>query len=435
MRIAFYALALAALLGSAFMLLAGLATYWLLLVAILVMGGLVAEIILRIAARWTLYSVLPPNLHWELHPAPDAMPGVEGVAIHSTDELGIRGDRYTGDGRYNILTLGGSATHCAYLDNRETWPYLLQVKLNESPDVPAVWVGNAGFSGHGLVNHIYALQYFVPQFAIDAVIVMIGINELTPVLRHPARVMWGEYSTDQVNDTFIDSFHRRPLVTPGLSAPLPAHLALRNFVYRLLFWRVSKKYYIRVDQQAGRNYIGLRRQLQAAPVPICELPDLSAALDHYESLLVMLIAVARQQSVRLILATHPVLWHEHLSPEAEQRLWMGYYNPTKNVADRGRYAPSILAEGMRQFNDRLLKVCREQRLECIDLAAEVSGDERCFYDDCHLNEFGANRVAEVAAAYLKQAGGLEPRQAVHHNHRLPPAWALRLGNWLAIKHL
>jgi hypothetical protein len=45
-------------------------------------------------------------------------------------------------------------------------------------------------------------------------------------------------------------------------------------------------------------------------------------------------------------------------------------------------------------------VCRERGLECVDLAAKLPRDTSVFYDDCHFNESGARRVAEVLAEHL-----------------------------------
>jgi len=50
--------------------------------------------------------------------------------------------------------------------------------------------------------------------------------------------------------------------------------------------------------------------------------------------------------------------------------------------------------------DRLLKVCSDCQVECMDLASEMDGNETYFYDDLHFNEAGARQVAEVIAAHF-----------------------------------
>ena len=52
------------------------------------------------------------------------------------------------------------------------------------------------------------------------------------------------------------------------------------------------------------------------------------------------------------------------------------------------------------FNQTLLSVCREDHLECYDLASAIPKDSSAFYDDDHLNIGGARMVAQFLAARL-----------------------------------
>ena len=66
----------------------------------------------------------------------------------------------------------------------------------------------------------------------------------------------------------------------------------------------------------------------------------------------------------------------------------------------GYVTVSDLATAMDYFNRTLLTACREESLECYDLAAAMPKDLSVLYDDCHLNEAGARRVAELLTEYL-----------------------------------
>lgn len=57
---------------------------------------------------------------------------------------------------------------------------------------------------------------------------------------------------------------------------------------------------------------------------------------------------------------------------------------------------------MAQFNARVLKVCRDRRLECIDLDRYVPRTLESFYDDVHFNESGSRLVAEIVAQHLER---------------------------------
>ena len=55
---------------------------------------------------------------------------------------------------------------------------------------------------------------------------------------------------------------------------------------------------------------------------------------------------------------------------------------------------------MDAFDGRLLSLCRQDGLECLNLASLVPKDTSAFYDDAHFNEGGARIVANALTAYL-----------------------------------
>ena len=62
----------------------------------------------------------------------------------------------------------------------------------------------------------------------------------------------------------------------------------------------------------------------------------------------------------------------------------------------------VLAAGMLAYNQTLRELCATENLGLVDLALALSRDGNLFYDDCHLNEEGARRVAEQVAAWLAE---------------------------------
>src|SRR5687767_12882629 len=70
------------------------------------------------------------------HPYLSAVPtpGIQrhdanGVKKISIDSNGFRTSGGKGNGKYNIVCLGGSTTFCTGLTDEATWPFLLQKKL------------------------------------------------------------------------------------------------------------------------------------------------------------------------------------------------------------------------------------------------------------------------------------------------------------------
>ncbi len=58
---------------------------------------------------------------------------------------------------------------------------------------------------------------------------------------------------------------------------------------------------------------------------------------------------------------------------------------------------------MDAYNQTLLNLCRQDHLECYDLASSIPKDTSAFVDDVHFNIGGARMVAEFLAARLLAA--------------------------------
>ena len=61
----------------------------------------------------------------------------------------------------------------------------------------------------------------------------------------------------------------------------------------------------------------------------------------------------------------------------------------------GAYPPNILEEIILSFNQSLQKECCEQGVICVDLASMLPKDSSVFYDDCHFNISGCEKVATI----------------------------------------
>jgi hypothetical protein len=131
-----------------------------------------------------------------------------------------------------------------------------------------------------------------------------------------------------------------------------------------------------------------------------ELPELGPALKEYSTNLEAIIALARAQSIRVILMTQPTLWRGDLSKAAIDSLWLGGIGDFQLQRGNPYYSVAALTNGMRQFNEALLDVCHRHQGECLDLAGKIPKDSTVFYDDAHFTEHGAQRVAEEVSRYL-----------------------------------
>ena len=142
------------------------------------MTALCAEGIIRLASPPNVFSPfipLRPHNVLELHVK---LRGVSEFAHNTTDRWGLRGDEPPAewDSQCTIIAIGGSTTQCFYLDNKKTWPYLLQEKLRKV--CPKTWVGNAGFSGNSTRAHIVVVHDVLQQIKPKMAIFLTGINDL-----------------------------------------------------------------------------------------------------------------------------------------------------------------------------------------------------------------------------------------------------------------
>lgn len=380
--------------------------YLLLLVISVAIALLVGEAGLRFAypaLSGEGYYIWPPGLNKVFKPSSEIMPGISGLSRFSINSVGLRGDEPDPLATYRILTIGGSTTECLYLDQNETWPYLLQQALNQQAQPQRVWVGNGGMSGRTAWHHLAALEYLpLDELKIDAIIAIVGINDLTLRLSQDANYDPNPMAKADAQEWLLaETFPASNLSQPG--EPWIKNTAL----WRLLQQVTRSNSQKNVQDQAGRTYITWREHRQNAVDIRDELPDLSSALETYASNLNKMIDVANERSVRLILVTQPTLWRPDLPEDLAALLWLGGVGNFQSEDSKPYYSVSALDRAIQAYNDTLLQVCRVRKVECVDLASMLEKDTTVFYDDVHFNESGARKVAAVLADYLRTRSPLD----------------------------
>jgi lysophospholipase L1-like esterase len=348
--------------------------------SIAVLAGIAALALCEGALRWILpapsrYYVLWPGFRAEFHPDPAVIPGVRGSAAYSVNADGLRARPFgQPDEEYRILAVGGSTTECPYLDDAETWPSLLETMLPRTGDGRLPWVGSVGRSGLNARDHVVEAKYLLPQYpSIDAVVVLVGINDLTVALAQgddyarPPPIHQPEAEQRQIRRAFA--------ITPVNTSDL-------------------------IQDDSGRSYEAWRERRRNAPQYRDNLPDLGAALAEYAATLNAMIDIAEARDVHMVLVTQPTLWHAGLSPTASNRLWLGGVGRFQQEQAETYFTVRALSEAMARFNATLLDVCESRELECLDLANRVPRDTSVFYDDAHFTELGARTVARELARFL-----------------------------------
>jgi hypothetical protein len=347
---------------------------------------LFGEIFLRIyLGNLDFYAMHDPNLRIANQLPPGLFPGCSEMFRYSTNRQGMRGENYPeGSASYRLLAIGGSTTICSFLDDAKTWPALVQKKLPNTKDGRSFWVGNAGKSGLTSRSHVLQMAYLVPQYEIDAVILLVGINDL-------ALAIWDD---DWYDPHFLENAANKHLLIFKTFTVLPD--SLYSFHKHFAFWKLARrarsyaKNYIDGDDLVAE--IGRSRDLRRHGRVVAGKPDLTIALQEYADNLTRIMTAAQRQKLRLILMTQPVLWRSNMSREEEATLFpFGFIGFSPSSTKRECYSNEVMAECMRLYNDRLMSLCRQFDVECIDLASRLPQNLQVFYDDCHFTRLGGAR--------------------------------------------
>jgi lysophospholipase L1-like esterase len=349
--------------------------------SVLIIGFLLAELInYFLVINTDGYYVWPPDTKRTFYPRQDVTHGIEGISKFTINDMGYRGPVLTNkQEEYRILAIGGSATICNYLDDYETWPYLLNKLLKKTSDAREVIVLNVGKSGHTTTEHLYQIEHLTDQYQPDLVVMLIGVN-----------------------DMLLDNIMKRDdsrLLSPGHEKAF--FYSPRYSIRSSILFRSLRYIYIMFilknspEHPAGLHYIEKRLKRKNCN-ELTDIPFFEDSLYKYESNLNEIMRISRQKRVKLLLLTQPSMWKENMSPIEEGNLWM-------TIDLKGNsYSSKTMAYLMKAYNQKLLEICsRHQDIYCFDLDSEIPKDMSHFYDDVHFNEGGAKKVAKQTAIFIR----------------------------------
>jgi lysophospholipase L1-like esterase len=317
-----------------------------------------------------------PRQDITFRPNAASFPGVVGPSHYTTNSRGLRGPEFPPrEAAYRILTIGGSTTECLYLDDTETWQHLLMNRLNLRDGRQQVWIGSAGISGYPTVNHLRFVADSPLMEEVDALIFLIGANDLSQFLRGNLRD--GVFGMD-VQATVQPFWRFSPILQ-----------MVRDRWER----RQSS---MEAEDVVGNNVPRRRAQRQTARITD-RIDGIDEALRQYESRVEALVTLARGHGLRPIFLTQPTLWDKNLSATTRALLSYG------DITDDEYLSVEAGRDGIDRHNAVLMRVCDRMSVECVSTAA-MHGQERFYYDDFHFNEAGAAELARIVGDHLLSRG-------------------------------
>lgn len=321
---------------------------------------------------------------------PKLMPGLSPKIKFTVNEVGLRGPSFRGaEGSYKIITVGGSTTLCSALDDSEEWPHLLMETLNGKQKKVRVWVANAGVSGLTCVHHREFVRSLPILSQANMLAFLIGGNDLMATLAAEGAPTQAMLEADAALYRVYSDPPFRPLFR-------------RLYIYRLtrnlwLHWK-SRLESVGIQQDISNMELAREERHQRQVDPLVALPSLEMGLLEYRSRILALANECKIRGIRCVFLTQPCMARPDLPPAEQELLWFGWVGEEDHP--KGYVSVADLARAMAAYNQQLLQVCREQNLECYDLAPRIPKDTTAFYDDYHFNKGGARMVADFIAQQL-----------------------------------
>jgi len=312
---------------------------------LIVFGSIIGFLLLEVSLQYIQktekkFYVWKPNMKAVSNPSPGVMPGINGSSLFSVNSEGMRGDPYFLKYDYKIIAVGGSTTECLYLDQSESWPYLLQSILQNRANFK-VFVGNIGKAGNSTREHYYQIRYLLEQYPdIDLVLLLVGVNDLQLYLCDPSYKPFDFTDPAQKAKTIKRAF---AIQYDDNYVPFYKQTAIWRS------WRYLKNKFVanvRVQDNVGDWLNEVRKYRKNAKKIISELPDITIGLEEYRKNINKIIDLIKEKNVRLILMTQPVMWDREISNEFEELLWTGGIGNYMIGNAEAYYSIDVLANAM-----------------------------------------------------------------------------------------
>ena len=326
------------------------------------------------------YIINAPGLEYQYNFNSKYVKNMSGMINVKINSLGARSSEIADYHQEKIIAIGGSTTECNTTNQPLTWTEKVQQTLTKNLK-REFWVGNFGKSGTTSEHHILQSQevFKIKELAdVKTVIYLIGFNDALKALHYPKR-----YSNTPVLDLRKKAF----MVYPDKELPYWKRNSIFKFIKEKRFlWQLKLVDKDIFDERYRKN-IEKRKQVKWQE----ELPDLSKQISEYKKNINTLISINRTNNKTPIFITQPVLWDSKLDTRLKNLLVFDLF-------EKINYSPSTLAKLMNLFNTALIEVCEEKNIKYIDLAKQSAPN--WFYDDCHFNLRGNEKVGEFISQKL-----------------------------------
>ena len=276
-------------------------------------------------------------------------------AMYKRDNYGLRGD-YNKISDIEIAAIGGSTTDERWIDEKLTWTYLLQKKLNKKG--LKIKIANAGVDGQSTLGHIYNFDLWfkkIPNFKPKIFLLYIGINDSAVLFR-------------SLNSNKFEQFIYRSDYLVDIKKTDKFFRFIKNNSY---FYKIVK---VIIGHKAAKKYNLIHstetwdNTKTSKPFSFIKDEKTSELISNYSLRLETLISKIREFGSDMIVVTQTVKSH------------------------------NILFNCLELINSETKITCKKNNIKCLPLDEEISFSENeDFYDDVHTRPVGNEKIAKYIA--------------------------------------
>jgi hypothetical protein len=302
-------------------------------------------------------------------------PKLDALIVNTRNSLGFRGPEPPRDWSHylTIITIGGSTTECHFLNDDNTWSFLLGKDLADS--LPDCWLNNAGLDGHSTFGHEVMLNDYVKKLRPSVVLFLTGINDVETE---------GPLFHDKLSTRNAYPDFRHFIVNNSEVLSLALNIARG--------WRAQK---FNNTTNAMLVLDSSRRLMLPDTVIRARLGRQAPYLAAYRQRLTELADTCLVWHILPIFLTQPNLFGVGKDPVTGVDLENFPTDPT-DVEMNGK----LIWEMLEEYNDVVRSVGSEKKVPVVDLARLIPKNSLYFYDMSHFTNRGAEEVSLVLAAAL-----------------------------------
>ena len=300
-------------------------------------------------------------------------PRLDKSIVHTVNSLGFRGPDFPAnrDSVMSIMTVGGSTTECAYINDGKTWTDVVYRQLRAS--IPSLWMNNAGLEGHSTYGHIVLMKDLIQKIRPDVVMFLVGVNDMR---RGDLTASDKSNMKDQYKNVFTFISQNSELCNTIINLLRAREAGKRNLNGRYVDFSAKREDTLVCDEKFIAQY----------------LAEDDAYLTAYRQRVQTLVDLCVQQQMLPVLITQPTIMGA--GRDSATGVSLENFKVTEKVNGK------LFWRSLEKYNDVVRSVAAQNGIPLIDLANVMPKSSLYFYDLVHFTNEGCEEVGRILSEEL-----------------------------------